>query len=205
MANGTHRAVVMLAAVLALGLPGRAGAGELGNLAPGEGATAYRWSRGGNVIPLVDREGRFTELEAIWVRDALDRLPDGFIRKAIAGGMHRIYRDGAIPAATWQKLTPAENSKSGVTVPIAPYLYLAPGNGAIQDPAKAYRTVVHELGHCVQWGESGYGTLTIGTPGFTAISWTTGVPSTGLKSWDRFVSDYARGPHMEDYAEAAAT
>src|SRR5437870_1367235 len=78
----------------------RASANLLGNLHEvGQGNLHYRWTRGDLDVDLRDRNGRWSEPEAIWVRDALDNLPDLYIRKAIAGGMQQIYRDAALPTA----------------------------------------------------------------------------------------------------------
>lgn len=178
----------------------------LGNLrAVGRGDLRFVWSRAGLSIDLRDRHGRWTEPEAVQVRDALDKLPDTYIRKAIRAGLRKIYRDGAVPEAPWDFL-PSDHNPSGVAVPPAPWNYVAVGDRLFRDDgAKVYKIVTHEVGHCVQWGISGWATPVSGTPGWTGISWTTGIPTgDGLRSWNGFVSTYARKNHQEDFADACA-
>jgi hypothetical protein len=116
--------------------------------------------------------------------------------------MHRIYRDGALPSAPWDALKGPRDSLSGVAVPPAPWNFVAIGDNLFREEmTHVYSIVTHELGHCVQWSLSGWGTLIGGTSGWTGISWTTGIPDTGLRSWNGFPSDYARTNHMEDFAE----
>lgn len=170
----------------------------------GQGAQRWVWSRNGNSVPLVDRKKQWTDEEARAVASALDRLPDVFIRKAIAGGMKRIYRDGAQPEAPTDYLETAPDTRAGVAVPPAPWNFVAMGDNLFESPERTYKTVTHELGHCVQWSISGWATPLTGTPGWTGISWTTGIPKVGMKSWNGFVSSYARTNHLEDFAETCA-
>lgn len=163
-------------------------------------ANGYRWTRGDITLDLLDREKAWTAEHAGWVKDALDLLPDLYIKKAIRGGMHRIYRDG-VPSAPWQFLEPPSPTLSGVAVPPAPWHFVALGDRCFRDAVKCYDVVIHELGHCVQWDLSGWGSALGGTPGFTGISWTTGIPGIGLRSYNGFVSEYARKTAQEDFAE----
>lgn len=173
----------------------------LGNLRRVEAnGVRWRWSRGGNSIDLCDRGAAWSLQEALWFRDSCDRLPDLFIRKAIRGGMHRVFRD-AEPTAPWNVLIENHPTITGVAVPVAPWSFVALGDRCFKSWEKAYRTIVHELAHCAQWDLSGAATLTTGTPGFTGISWTTGVPTLGLRSYSGFVTKYAQKTHMEDFAE----
>jgi hypothetical protein len=173
----------------------------LGNLRRVDaGGVRFRWSRGGSSIDLLDRGAAWTLQEALWLRDSLDRLPDLFIRKAIRGGMHRIVRD-AEPTAPWNVLIENHPTITGVAVPVAPWNFVALGDRCFANERKAYRTIVHELAHCAQWDLSAGATLTTGTPGFTEISWTTGAPTIGLRSYSGFVTRYAQKTHMEDFAE----
>lgn len=160
----------------------------------------YRWTRGDVSIDLLDRARPWSERDAGWVKDALDLLPDLYIKKAIRGGMRRIYRDG-VPSAPWQFLEPATPTLAGVAVPPAPWHFVALGDPCFSSAQQCYTVTIHELGHCVQWDQTGWATPITGTPGFTGISWTTGIPGIGLRSWNGFVSEYARKTAQEDYAE----
>jgi hypothetical protein len=178
----------------------------LGNLqaVTGAGDLRYRWQRDGLTLELRDRHGSWTEHEATQVRDALDQLPDLYVRKAIAGGAHQIYRDGALPQAPYDFFLPPPAWRHAVTVPCAPWYYIAVGDNLFaEDDFLVYRVIAHELGHAIQWGISGWLTISAGTGGWTSISWTTGVPTLGMRSWNGFVTDYARTNHMEDFAESA--
>lgn len=172
----------------------------------GQGTLAFVWERNGLRVPLEDRIGRWTDRDARWVSNALDQLPDLFIRKAIRGGMKRIYRDGALPTAPTDHLEKASDreGRGGVAVPAGPWSFVAVGDNLFADEAHCYKVTTHELGHCVQWDISGWATPITGTSGWTGISWTTGIPTIGLRSWNGFVSNYSRKTHMEDFAECAA-
>ena len=56
----------------------------LGNLTEvNHGTTQYRYQRAGNIgFDFVKRQKRFTLTEAIWIRDALDKLPAAYLQKA---------------------------------------------------------------------------------------------------------------------------
>jgi hypothetical protein len=169
-----------------------------------QGAHRYVWARNGLSVPLDDRIGHWTDQEARWVSDGLDLLPDLYIRKAIAGGMHRIYRDGALPTAPTDYLEDVPEGRAGVAVPPAPWNFVAVGDNIFRSHDATYKVITHELGHCVQWSISGWASPITGTPGWTGISWTTGIPGIGLKSWNGFVSDYSRKTQFEDFAECCA-
>jgi hypothetical protein len=200
------------AAVVALGLAA-AGAtlshagtpSPYGNLTViNAGTLRYRWERNGLGFDLRDRHGTWTDKEALQVRDALDKLPDLYIRKAIKGGVVQIYRDGKLPSAPWQFAIPPQPWIHAVTVPPAPWHYIAVGDNMFVNDETVYRVMTHECGHSVQWGIAGWFMPSVGTPGWTKLSWTTGVPDgNGLKSWNGFVTDYARTNHLEDFAETA--
>jgi hypothetical protein len=194
-----------ITAVSAGAIAAGAVANPLGNLTDMHSCgVAYRWQRDGLTVDLKDRDGHWTEHEAVQVRDALDQLPDLYVHKAIAGGMHQIYRDGRFPSAPWQFVSPPTDPLHAVTVPVYPWYCVAVGDNLFkEDDFLVYRVITHELGHAIQWGISGWATIVTGTPGFTCISWTTDVPGTGMKSWNGFVTDYARTRHMEDFAETA--
>jgi hypothetical protein len=182
-----------------------AAASDLGNLHEvNQGDLRYRWRCGAITVDLKDRNGHWTEHEAIQIRDALDKLPDLYIRKAIEGGVHCFYRDGRFPDAPWQVFAPPHDPLHAVTIPVWPWNCIAIGDNMFkEDDFLVYRVVAHELGHANQWYLSGWATPSIGTPGFTKISWTTGVPTLGMRRWNGFVTNYARTNHLEDFAETA--
>jgi hypothetical protein len=194
-----HAAVVAVVSIVLLA-GSAAGSDDLGTLTRiGRGGVHYRWEKGGNRIDLCDRQVAWTDEHAGWVRDCLDGLPALYVRKAIQGGLKRIYRDD-IPIAPWNFLIGAI-TESGVAVPPAPWGYVALGRKVFAGDAKrAAQTVVHELGHFVQWGLGG--AVVGGTPGFTEISWVPGTAGFGLRRWSGFVTSYARTNHREDFAEA---
>jgi hypothetical protein len=193
-------AAAVAIATLPVGDAARADDGP-GSLAQVQGG--FRWTRGSIAFDLRDRHGQWSADEARMVADVLDPLPDVYLGKVVAGGVRTLYRDSALPQAPWNVLLHPPETRSGVAVPAAPWRFIAFGDRTFsRGPEKCARTVVHELGHCVQWTISGAATITTGTPGFTGISWTTGVPTVGLKSWNGFPSTYARRNHMEDFAEA---
>lgn len=166
-----------------------------------QGSLRYRWTRGALAFELHDRAGHWTAEEAGWVAEALDSLPDVYLRRARVGA-GKMYRDGKKPNAPWEVLQEVGDKIAGIAAPIAPWHYIAFGDRTFRDRDKAIRVTVHELGHCVQFALSGLATVVTGTRGFTSINWTTGVPGIGLKSYNGFPSNYARNNHMEDFAEA---
>jgi hypothetical protein len=194
--------VVGLLVLLAAPAP-RADAANLGTLTVvGSSGERYRWSRNGLTISLLDRHGKWTEQEAVWVRDALDLLPDLYIKKAIAGGLQKIHRDGLHPDAPWQFIEPVGETIKAVAVPPAPWNYVAVCDQMFSSPEKVRQVITHELGHCVHWSLGGFG-ITTGTPAaWSSISWT-GAGYVGLKSWNGFVTSYSRGNLREDFADCA--
>lgn len=173
-----------------------ASAAELGSLTRvGRGDLAYRWQRGDLVITLHDRDGRWSKKEALKVRDALDKLPDVLLRKSIERAkVARIYRD-VLPrnrkGARGGRSATAEVRKG----------YISVGDSLMaQSAQRVYETVIHEFGHAVHFSISGLALYEIFTPGWTNLSWTNAVTD-GLKSWNGFVSDYARKNDHEDFAE----
>jgi hypothetical protein len=165
----------------------------------------YRWSRDGISFDLMGRAKAWTLQEAKWVRDALDKLPTVYLQKARASGMYKFYRDGAKPDAPWSFIQPIGDSTSAVAVPPSPWNFTAYSDKVFdagdQAPTEVYRVVTHELGHCVQWNEVGWG-IVFGSD-FTRISWQGISEPFGFKSYNGFVSEYARTNHREDFAETA--
>lgn len=163
-------------------------------------ATGYRWERNGIQIPLVSRHGRWSAGEARSVAAALDKLPDAYIKRAIRGGMHRIYRDGARPVAPTDVITGPLDA-GAVAVPLSPWNYVSMCDASFGDQEYVDGMTCHELGHCIQW-EITKGNLFM-TSIWSAYSWASVLPlKVGLRSWNGFVSSYARTNHMEDFADA---
>lgn len=188
------RLAVALLALAWLAPP--AAAADLGSLTRvGSGDLAYRWQRRDLVITLHDRDGRWTEEEALEVRDALDKLPDILVRKSIERAkVARIYRD-VLPrnrkGARGGRSATAE-VRNG---------YISVGDWLMAQPAeRVYETVVHEFGHAIHYSIAGRLLYEIYTPGWTNLSWTNAIVD-GLKSWNGFVSDYARENDHEDFAD----
>ena len=181
---------------------------DLGNVrVVNSGNLKYRWQRGSICFDLRDQNGHWTLEEALLVGQALDKLPDVYLQKARSGGVEKIYRDGNSPEAPWDFIAASPNA-SAVAVPPWPWNYMSFSNRVFvrKDNGnlnflKIYRTVVHELGHSVQWNEAGWG-IVFGT-GFTWISWTGICEPFGKKSWNGFASDYALTNHREDFAVSA--
>ena len=173
---------------------------DLGNLSVvGTGGVDYRWARDGIALDLVPGQQSWTEAEAINVRDALDKLPTVYLAKAQSGGVQRIQRDTTTPQAPWNFIAPEGPNIVAVAVPPSPWNYISVTNEVFSSANETYRVVTHELGHCVEWNETGWGILA--GCDFTDISWLRPEPM-GFKSWNGFVSDYARTNQREDYAES---
>jgi hypothetical protein len=182
---------IVSVALLTLGASSVHAQGQ-GTLTPA--GTGYRWSRGAITFELVSKSATWSVAEADTVKQCLDMLPDVLLRKA-ASVVRRIQRERQGYATT--------KVQEG-TMELADPLF-APGPPNLM---KVYSTVTHEMGHCAQYAVLGNGNILsklravlIGTPGWTGISWTTPITS-GLKSWNGFVSDYARTNDREDFAES---
>lgn len=194
---------VALATLALLALTGPAlaqGAGTLDRLQRG-----WRWSRAGVTFDLLDRDARWSAAEAEAVRQSLDRLPDVLLRKVADIEVRRFYRD-VRPIGRDGKPRPSASATTVIEKG-----WIAYGDslfGDTPDLMRVYATVTHELGHCAQYALAGHGpllsriqTVALGTPGFTSISWTSAITD-GLRSWNGFVSDYARTDDREDFAES---
>lgn len=195
-----HLALACLA-LLALTTPALAqGAGALDPIQGG-----WRWSRGPATFDLLHRDARWTADEADAVRQALDRLPDVLLRKVAEIRVRRFYRD---PKPIGRDGRPRPSASATTVIEDG---FVAFGDalfGRTPDPMRVYATVTHELGHCAQYALAGHGpllsriqTVALGTPGFTSISWTSAITD-GLRSYNGFVSDYARTDDREDFAES---
>lgn len=188
-------------ALLALALAPAAGAAEPGALTAA--SDGWRWRRGQVSVELRHRDARWSTAEAAAVGKALDRLPDGFLRKATA--VARVFYRDRHPR---NESGPRGPNVTATTDAVAGYVSY--GNSLLDgvDERRIYLTVTHELGHCAQYAVIGGPVWlakalakTTGTPGWTAISWTSAITH-GLKSWNGFVSDYARTNDREDFAES---
>ncbi len=185
-----HMAIVTLA-LLAFG-PASALAQGAGTFAPVQ--NGYRWSRGQVSIDLLARGKSWSPAEADCVRQSLDMLPDSLLTKATRH-VRKFYRGNS--SATAAATTKIEQG----------YVVYYDGLfGATPNVMRVYSTVVHELGHCAHYAVIGNGPILskiravlLGTPTWTPISWSA---LKGLKSWNGFVSDYARTNDREDFAEA---
>ena len=171
-----------------------------------QGELRYRWVRNGLSLELRDRNGHWTDAEAIAIRDGLDKLPDLYVRKAIKGGVKKLLRDGKLPSAPWQFVAPPSNHLKAVAVPPGPWNYVSLGDLAFQtadgDAQRPYRIITHELGHCIMWSISGWASYVTGIPGYTSISFVTALPTGWFRSWNGYVSNYARTNHSEDFADS---
>lgn len=187
----TRTIALALFALLALG-PAAALAQGAGSFTPIQ--NGHRWSRGAITIDLLARGKTWAPAEADAVRQCLDKLPDALLTKATRY-VDTFYRD-----ATGKNASATTVIQSGY-VTFYDVLF-----GATPNVMRVYSTVTHELGHCAQYAVLGNGPLLskirgvlLGTPGWTPISWSA---LKGLKSWNGFVSDYARTNDREDFAEA---
>lgn len=185
-----HTALVTLA-LLALA-PASAYAQGAGAFAPIQ--NGHRWSRGAITIDLLAKDKSWTSAEADAVRQCLDMLPDSLLTKATRH-VQKFYRG-------------ASSSSAAATTKIERgYVVYYDGLfGAAPDVMRVYSTVTHELGHCAQYAVIGNGPILskvravlFGTPSWTPLSWSA---LKGYKSWNGFVSAYARTNDREDFAEA---
>jgi hypothetical protein len=173
---------------------------DLGNLSiVNSGGVQYRWARDGISIDLVPGQQSWTQAEAIMARDAFDKLPDVYLRMAQSGGVQRIQRDSTTPQAPWNFIEPPGPNIVAVAVPPSPWNYISVTNEIFSSANECYRVLTHELGHCCEWEQTGWG-ITLGC-GFTDISWLRPEPL-GFKTWNGFVTAYARTNQREDYAES---
>jgi len=177
---------------------------SLGNLSVvNQGAVKYRYTRDGVVWDLVNREGSWTRAHAIMIRDALDKLPMSYLRKARASGVDKFYRDADRPIMPLQSIFGIDEA-SAVAVPMWPFQYVAFSNSSFRSEDAAYSITAHELGHCVHWQ------LMTSNPGraisFSDLSWVSVISligDNGLKSWNGFTREYARSNFREDFADSA--
>ena len=167
-------------------------------------ATGYTWTRGAIRFELLNRKRSWSTTDADKVREALDKLPDVLLQRAVRTQVTKWYRDD-IPRG---RLGLKQSQASATTVVDAGFI--ACGDAMLNRSAiSVYRTVTHELGHVAQYSLTNRtGLLALmqvaaaGTPGFTSISWTLALTD-GLKSHNGFVSAYARsGGDREDFAES---
>jgi hypothetical protein len=197
----------LLHAVLAVAaLATTARAQSPGTLTPATGGKLrYRWQRSGVTVELHDATKAWTQAEADLVKGALDKMPDRLLRKGLTGMDVKKFRRDVVPIAL---LGQKQTNASATTVIEEGYVSLGDAVFRNMDPFRVYATTIHEIGHCTQYYLLGVGPIlgklqanTIGTPGWTSISWTSPVTD-GLKSWNGFVSDYARTNDREDFAES---
>ena len=163
-----------------------------------QGDRRYRWSRGPLAIELHDRDARWSAAEARLMADAFDVMPDVFLRKATGkGNIERVYRD-VLPRSP-------KGAKARGAVCVAYKGYIGIGDSVlVQRPDRVLEVMLHELAHAVHYGVFGNQVLYtfLNAPRWTRISWTSAVTK-GLRSWNGFVSDYARTNDHEDFAESA--
>ena len=179
-----------------------AGAAEVG---PGTFTTqpyGWKWERDGIALELREGDKPWSSAEADLMRQALERLPNVLLRRASGMGVTRLKRD-AVPRGLVKK------SATAVATTVIEAKRISFGDRLFQglDPDRVYRTVAHEMGHVAQYSllsSNGFfaklrGVL-LRTPGWSEISWTALLK--GLKSWNGFVSAYARTNDREDFAES---
>jgi hypothetical protein len=168
-----------------------------------QGDVAYRWTRGSFSIDLVNRDGHWSSTEAQRVRDSLNLLPDVYLNKAIQGGVKKFIRDAVHPQVPLNAIF-GNDWAAAVTVVQWPFNYVSFGDNVFQyDFEWTYEVVTHELGHCVDWHQTGQQLI---SRQFSQFSWTWSavITSCGLQSWNGFVTDYARTNPLEDFAECCA-
>jgi hypothetical protein len=185
---------LLVVGLLALGPTSAALAQGAGTFTPVQ--NGYRWSRGAVTIDVLAHGKTWSAAEADCVRQSLDRLPDSLLTKATRY-IHTFYRD----AGKSPNITATTHVPGGYTS-FFDLLF-----GATPNVNVVYDTVTHELGHGAQYAVLGDGPLLgklravlLGTPNWTPISWSA---LHGYRSWNGFVSDYARTNDREDFAETA--
>lgn len=164
----------------------------------------YRWTRGSFVFDLLNRGSAWTAGEADLMRQSLDNLPDILFEHVKDTGTTTFFRD-PIPVG----LTGPRGPNIAATT-VVERKFISFGDGLFNGLsfARVYRTTTHELGHVAQYAMIGGPNLVakvraklFGTSDWTKISWTLALTG-GLKSWNGFVSDYARTNDREDFAES---
>jgi hypothetical protein len=164
----------------------------------GSGNIQYSYERSDNIrFDFVQRQKAFTSDEIKAIKEVLDKLPDAFLGKVIASGVKKFYRVAKLPRKTGD-LFLEEGDDTAVAVPPGGFIAFA-DSAFSREHADLYKIVVHHTAHCVQWREAGNNALSA-TP-FTWISWTGKTEPFGYKTFNGFVSNYARTNHREDYAE----
>ncbi|MCO5171510.1 MAG: hypothetical protein M9894_34850 [Planctomycetes bacterium] len=196
-----RHAALALIALITLASPALAqGAGTFTRTSNG-----WRWARDGVTFDLLHRDARWTAAEADAVRQSLDKLPAVLLKKVASVDVRRFYRD-VRPIGRDGRPRPTASATTVIEQGFISY-----GDSLFGDKPtvnRVYPTVIHELGHATQYAVIGHGPLlsriqavTLGTPGWTSISWTSAI-TYGLRSWNGFVSDYARTNDREDFAES---
>jgi len=198
-----RHSILGLGALLLGLLVAPAGAAEVGPGTWSAQATGWAWERDGIRFELQRGDKAYTVAEADLVRDALERLPNVLLRRARDLGVTRLRRD-AVP----RKLIGKSANASATTVIERKWISFGDVLFRGLNRDRVYRTVAHEFGHVAQYSllssnrflAKARGTY-FGTPGWTSISWTLALTK-GLRSWNGFVSDYARTNDREDFAES---
>lgn len=164
----------------------------------------WRWTRGPYTFDLVSRDAAWTAAEADLMRLALDNLPDVLLDHVDSTGTTTLYRDARPRGLTG----PRGPNVIATTVIEKKNISFGDALFAGLNPARVYRTTIHELGHVTQYAMIGGNRYIakaraklFGTSDWTRISWTLALTG-GLKSWNGFVSDYARTNDREDFAES---
>lgn len=164
----------------------------------------WRWSRGAYAFDLVSRGAAWTAAEADLMRLALDHLPDVMLEKVKETGTKTFYRDPRPVGLTG----PRGANVIATTVIEKRYVSFGDALFAGLNPDRVYFTTIHELGHVTQYAMIGghrywakFKGKVFGTSDWTKISWTMALTG-GLRSWNGFVSDYARTNDREDFAES---
>ncbi|HBP20695.1 MAG TPA: hypothetical protein DEA08_23265 [Planctomycetes bacterium] len=188
-------AIVLLSAVTA----SAQGAGNLTKTGKG-----FRWKRGSITIELRDRDRKWTQAEADKITYGLDRLPNVLLEPSQRIKVNTFFRDKKPRGAFW-------NPKDvlATTVIDVGRGWVAYGDSLLARPAaRVYQTVAHEMAHVAHYAllsRFRFVAARLMVAGrsagwkqhsFTAIG-------SGLKSYNGFVSTYARTNHREDFAESA--